>query len=137
MANNGERGRIMKQNCLIMISTKVDGKKSEYTVEGEVEILLRSAYLSYCENQSVVKVFLCGEKAEINREGDYALSLCLETGKTTQGRIGIAGNSGENSTYTHKIESRIAENFIAARFRYDLIIAAEKQEMELNLFVKI
>lgn len=122
--------------CTVMISTKADGQNTEIVREGEMELFPRTAQLTYREENALVRVFLQGEKAEVHREGDYTLSLFLERGKTTKGKIGIGGNDGEISTKTHAIEYKIAEDFAVVRLRYDLLIGQELQEMELRLLAK-
>ncbi|MBQ8343101.1 MAG: DUF1934 family protein [Clostridia bacterium] len=125
------------QACQVMISTKADGTGNEIIREGEMDIFPRSANLVYREENALVKLSLHDAKAEIVREGDYTLSLFLESGKTTKGTIGINGNNGEILTKTHAVEYKIAENYVVTRLAYDLLIGTEKQEMELRLLAKI
>ena len=125
------------QACTVMISTKTDGTGNEIVREGQIELLPRKANLVYREDNAVVRVSLCGNKATVVREGDYRLSLFLEDGKTTKGEIGIGDNVGEILTQTHKIESKITETYVAACLQYDLLISAERQQMELRLLAKI
>jgi len=125
------------RSCTVMISTKADGQNSEIVREGEMELFPRAAKIVYHEENALVKVSLQGENAEVIRDGDYSLALFLESGKTTAGKIGIGGNSGEISTVTHAIEYKIAEDFAVVRLRYDLLIGAERQKMELRLLAKV
>ena len=119
-----------------MISTKTDGTGNEIVRDGQMELFPRTANLVYREENATVKVSLSGEKATIVREGDYKLSLFLENGKTTKGEIGIGENVGEIWTQTHRIESKITENYVVACLQYDLLITGERQQMELRLLAK-
>ena len=125
------------QACQVMLSTKADGAGNEILREGKIEIFPRATNLVYHEDNAVVKISLHGERAEVVREGDYTLSLVLKSGETTKGKIGINGNEGEILTKTYAVEYKIAENYVVAHLKYDLLISGEKQEMELRLLAKI
>ena len=123
--------------CNVMLSTKTDGVGNETIRDGEIEIFPRAANLIYRDDNAIVKLSLHGERVEVCREGDYTLSLFLQNGKTTEGEIGIGGNSGKILTKTHAIDYKITEDYVVARLRYDLLIGTERQEMELSLLAKI
>ena len=122
--------------CKVMLSTKTDGVDNEIVRDGEFEIFPRAANIIYREDHALVKMSLFGEKSEIVREGDYTLSLSLESGKTTKGSIGIGGSAGDILTETQSIEYKIAEDFVVALLVYDLIIGEERQSTEVRLLAK-
>ena len=121
------------KKCRMQISTITDGNRQEISREGEFLLLPRSAVLCYKEDATQVTIRLDGEKALVERIGDYYLSLRLENGKTTEGILGIGGGEGKILSQTHEIEYRISERMLVLSLVYDLIFGEERQKMHLRL----
>jgi uncharacterized beta-barrel protein YwiB (DUF1934 family) len=121
------------KKCRIQISTITDGNRQEIVREGEFLLLPRSAVLCYNEDSTQVNIRIDSEKALVERNGDYYLSLRLEKGKTTEGILGIGGNEGKILSQTHELEYRISESMLVLSLVYDLIFGDERQKMHLRL----
>lgn len=121
------------KRCRLTIVTVVDGQETSITREGEMEFSTALISLRYTEENAVVSMQLQGEVATVERCGDYALRLRLESGRMTSGEIGIGGASGEIETFTHVVQYSATEHSVLVSLKYDLIITGEKQTMQLRL----
>lgn len=127
------------QVCQITIATSVDGaRETSVSYTGTIDTSKLGVYsLQYLENQANVCMRIDRESVEIEREGDYSLSLRLKQGVTCSGSIGIGGSSGEVQTKTYLLEWKESKDSILLLLKYDLIISGEKQRMKLRLHGKI
>jgi len=124
------------RSCWISITTVADGRETKFSTEGKMEITPLGARLTYAEENAQIGLELLENEAKIVRMGDYTLSLALKQGEQASGSIGIAGSSGDISTYTHKLAYSAQENSLLISLRYDLTISGEKQEMRLRIYAK-
>ena len=91
------------------IVTTVDGQASQKTWEAECELGADFARIEYRDEQALVKVFLRGNKAEIERIGDYGLKMSFQEGKVTPVVLEIAGNVGEITAQTYRLGYLLSE----------------------------
>ena len=75
--------------------------------------------------------------AQIEREGDYTLSLPLRENQLCKGRIGIMGSEGDVGVFAHKVSYSISSDSLLLSFHYDLIFGEEKQEMKLRILSRL
>lgn len=119
--------------CRLAITTTAEGVENSIDREGEMELSLSKVLLRYREENAFVFIKLEGETAEIERQGDYTLRLCLKRGKLAKGKIGLGGDDGEIETFAHRVLYFVSKDSILLSLHYDLIISGEKQEMKLRL----
>ena len=124
------------RKCNLTITTAVDGQEQEFATRGEMELSLASALLRYREENAITLLKLYGNRASVQREGDYTLSLQLTEQALTDGSLGIGGGAGEIKTYTHKVGYSVGKDSLLAVLHYDLIIGGEKQEMKLRILAR-
>ena len=124
------------QACKLSITTTADGVENSITREGEMELSLSQVSLRYREENALVCIRLQGESAEIERQGDYTLALCLIRGERSTGKIGLGGSCGEIETCAHKVSYSISKDSLLLSLHYDLLISGEKQEMKLRLIAR-
>lgn len=125
------------QKCKVSITTTVDGQENSITREGKLFLAVGSALLEYNDQTAVVHLKVDGERAEIERCGDYSMRLVLEKGKLSDGSLGIGDSQGEIRTFAHKINYSIAKNSLLLLLHYDLLIGKEVQKMKIRLTAKM
>ena len=125
------------QACKLTITTLVDGQKTEFSCQGELELSTFTAILRYREENAIVTLSWNGESVSIDRQGDYTLRLFLQRGARTVGSIGIGGNEGEVEVETHRLDYAVRKNSLLAMLHYDLIIGGEAQRMQLRISARI
>ena len=59
------------KKCRVTIITAVDGQENTIVREGEMQLSTASAILIYREENAATRIYLEGEKANIERIGDY------------------------------------------------------------------
>ena len=121
------------QECRLTITTKTDEQENTVIHDGEMELSPSLITLRYQEENAMVFLQLQGEKATIERRGDYSLRLTLIRGEMQPGEIGIGSSSGEILTYTHKVAYSITKDSLLLSLHYDLIMSGEPQKMKLRL----
>ena len=119
--------------CKLTIITNTDGQENSITRNGEMEISQSSLVLRYREENAMVYLRIEGDSAQIERQGDYSLKLCLKQNVLTQGEIGIGGSNGSLQTLAHEIAYSKSEQAILVTLQYDLIIGQETQKMRLRI----
>lgn len=123
--------------CYLTITTTADGVETELSREGEIELSVNKTVLVYKEEQAIVRFTLQGERALVERQGDYSMRLCLERGKKCEGALGLGGAEGLIYTYTYRVAYSIGNNSLLASLRYDLLINDEPQEMKIRLLARL
>jgi hypothetical protein len=124
------------QKCKITITTMADGAPSDFSANGEMELKEGSAKLRYEDKGTIVDIALLDGRFYIKRVGEYTLSLCLENGRKTEGKLGIFQSEGVVHTFTEKLEYSIKKGSLLLFAHYDLIIGEEVQKMQIRLFAK-
>lgn len=122
--------------CSVSVTTVADGVETKFDYTGEMSLGLQSVQIRWKETQAEVLLSVKEDTAEIKRAGDYSLNLFLKKGATLVGRIGISGSEGEVQTYTRYFAYSIREKSALLSFKYDLIIGAEKQRMEIRILAR-
>ncbi|MBO5412026.1 MAG: DUF1934 family protein [Clostridia bacterium] len=125
------------QECMIEISTTVDGVETRIKRKGGLKLSVGEVKLFYLDEQAEVTLLLQGETATIDRKGDYTLHLVLENGKITQGVLGIRGAEGEMQALTHKITYSVTQNSLLASLKYALLLGGEPQEMQIRISARL
>ena len=125
------------QACKLTITTAVDGQKTEFSCQGELELSTFGAKLQYRQENALVTLIWEGESVSIERKGDYTLKLLLQRGTRTIGSIGIGGNEGKVEVEAHRVEYAVSKNSLLAMLHYDLIIGGEAQRMQLRISARI
>jgi uncharacterized beta-barrel protein YwiB (DUF1934 family) len=126
---------VMKK-CKLTITTVVDGQQSSIVRDGEVDASVQKVQLLYREENAVVCIQLHGDRAIVQRQGDYSLQLHLVPEQKTVGEIGIGGSAGEIETFTHAVQYSVSEHSLLLSLKYDLLISGETQKMQLRLLGK-
>lgn len=121
------------QKCSLTIVTVADGQESNFVCVAEMELTPLSACLHYIQEGAKTVVRFAEKKVTIQREGDYSMQLCLEEGKTLQGKLTIGGNEGIIPVHTQKIAYAITDKSLLASLQYRLIFEGGAQEMKLRL----
>ena len=124
------------KTCVLTITTATDGQENTITRKGEMQLGLSGICLQYREEHTKVSIQIQGERAQIDRQGDYSLHLDLERGKQQKGAIGIAGSIGEVNTYAYKIAYLQKEDCILLLLHYDLDFSGEIQKMKLRILAR-
>lgn len=125
------------KKCDLTITTTADGVENSITRKGEIELFVTSATVRYTEENAAVCIRLEGERAVIERQGDYSMRLELESGRRRFGTLGINGAEGEIETFTERIQYSIGKDSLLLSMRYDLLVGDEPQKMKIRLFAKI
>ena len=131
-----KKGEKRMNACRVNLTTTVDGRETAISREGEFSLSPSNVYLRYHEENAVVTIKLQGNQAEVDRQGDYSLQLCLQEGVWTKGTLGIGGNSGEIETFAHQIAYSESKHSLLLFLRYDLRISGETQMMKLRIMAR-
>jgi uncharacterized beta-barrel protein YwiB (DUF1934 family) len=131
--NSVERGM---QSCKLTITTAVDGRETEFSCQGELVLSARKAILRYRQEEASIELYLDGQSAKIEREGDYSLSFCLQSGMETKGKLSFGCNDGEMNVFTHRVAYSIGKDSLLASLHYDLLFGEERQEMKLRILAR-
>ena len=123
----------MRNASKVTITTSADGRENTIVRDGEMELSLQSAFLSYREENAIVMIKFQGDYAEIERQGDYTLRLNLKRNEITKGSIGLGGSEGEIQVITRKLSYSVTKDALLASLHYDLLFGAEIQSMKLRL----
>lgn len=126
----------MMKKCRVTITTVVDGQENMIVREGEMELSTASATLVYREENAATRIYLEGEKVDIERIGDYTMRLHLIRGQLTDGEIGLGGASGGIQSFTHRIQYSATEQSLLLSLGYDLMISGETQRMQIRLMAR-
>ena len=126
----------MMKKCRVTITTVVDGQENTIVREGEMEFSTASATLVYREENAATRIYLEGEKADIERIGDYTMRLHLIRGQLTDGEIGLGGASGGIQSFTHRIQYSATEQSLLLSLGYNLMISGETQRMQIRLMAR-
>ncbi len=121
------------QTCYLTITSTTDGEERSFFLEGEWLSAKDSAKICYRDDEAAVTLFVQGERAEIERRGDYTFRLPLERGSATVGSLGIGDSEGELRLYTHKIQHSVRGNSLLLLLEYDMLLGEETQKMKLRL----
>lgn len=124
------------KRCRLTITTTVDGRATEFSCEGQLSLSVRSAALQYQQDGANVSLVLNGERAKIERNGDYSLRLFLESGEKTGGALILGGNEGGIQVFTHHVSYSITKNSLLLSLHYDLLFETDKQEMKLRILAR-
>lgn len=124
------------KRCRLTITTTVDGRATEFSCEGQLSLSVRSATLQYLQDGANVLLVLDGERAKIERIGDYSLHLFLESGEKTDGALILGGNEGGIQVFTHQVSYSITKNSLLLSLHYDLLFETDKQEMKLRILAR-
>lgn len=119
------------KNYRLLLKSIVDGESSLLSVDAELEVVDGKTCLRYRQEPADICVTFHQDKAWIERQGDYALRLCLCEGERTEGELGIGGSVGALQTHAHAVECDFSDGELSARLRYDLLFGEELQKMEL------
>lgn len=125
------------EECRLSITTQANGEENGIIRKGKILLSPLSAQINYCEENAEVCLKLQNNRAIIERVGDYTLSLLLEEGKQTEGKIGIAGSMGNVGVYTHRVSYSSSKDSVLLSLHYDLLFGEEKQVMKLRLLARI
>jgi uncharacterized beta-barrel protein YwiB (DUF1934 family) len=121
------------KDCRLTITTVVNNEENSIMRKGKMQLSPLFAELIYEENGAQVHLKVEKDCAYVERQGDYTLSLCLQQGKQTVGRIGILGSEGEVGVSAYKVAYSIGKDSFMLSLHYDLLFGEEKQEMKLRL----
>ena len=124
------------KKCSVTITSSVDGRENSFHLNGEMELSAFGATLHYKDGEAFVSLELQGEKAEIERNGDYTLKICLERGRVCNGVLGIGGNEGAIQSLAHKISYSVKDGSLLAVLHYDLLLGDEPQKMKLRIMAR-
>ena len=127
-----EKCRKMMKKCRVTITTVVDGQENTITRMGEMEFS-PEVTLIYREENGATRIYLAGEKADIERIGDYTMHLYLARGELTDGEIGLGGVSGGIQSFAHRIQYSVTAQSLLLVIHYDLMISGEVQKMQIRL----
>ena len=125
-------GEIM-QDCTLTILSKADGRETKSHRSGKIEITAEEIRLAYAEENAFVTITLQDSRAKVRREGDYALALDLQKGKTCEGELGLGGSSGTIRTKTRQIFYTLKEKSLLLTLQYDLLFGDDAQAMSLRI----
>ncbi len=118
--------------CKLTIRTTVDGQESKVVRMGKLTVEEEKILLFYREENAQVQLLLCGDKATVERKGDYELYLPLEKGDSV-GRLGLGGSTGELPLATHCVDYAYKGGKLTLSLVYDLGFGKEKQRMQLQI----
>ena len=122
------------QTCKFTITTAVDGEENTLIKQGSIDFSQEGVVLRYEDEGAKVCIRLQKGKADVLRQGDYSLSLPLEEGKTTDGRLGLGGADGTIAVQTYTVKYAKDGKVFKLALRYDLLFSREeRQRMQLNL----
>ena len=123
--------------AILDIVTAVDGQETQKTWDAICDFGTTSVAIEYRDEQSLVKMLIKDGRAEIERKGDYGLTMSFEEGKATKVILEIAGNVGEISAETYRLGYLLSEKSCMVHLHYALIFSeTEKQEINLRLHAK-
>lgn len=125
------------QACRLTITTVADGQENSIVRVGALDLAFGRVVVQYNEDQAKVCISLQGERAILERNGDYSLRLQLTKDAEDIGYIGMTGTTGEIRTYTKKIAYSTTKDSLLLSLHYDLIFGEERQEMRLRLYAKL
>ena len=125
------------QACKLTITTAVDGQETTLARAGQIEISDGKATLTYQEETAQVSISLQKGEAVVERQGDYALTLFLQQGKTLEGKIGLGESSGVVAVKTYHVKYSIERNLFRLALRYDLLFGEGIQKMQLRIRAQI
>ena len=119
------------------IITAVDGQETKKTWDAICEFGTTDVNIEYRDEQALVKMLIKHGRVEIERKGDYGLTMSFEEGKPTKVILEIAGNVGEIDAETYRLGYLISEKSCMLQLHYALIFSeTEKQEINLRLHAK-
>lgn len=121
------------QTCKLTILTIVDGQETKILRFGRLETVNEAIFLQYKEENASIKLILEKNTAKIERIGDYSLCLSLVPSQVTQGSLGIGGNKGDISVYTHLVQWNRRETEVEIDLHYQLLFGEEPQTMKLHI----
>ena len=121
------------KKCFLTIASAVDGKENTFSYEAELEISASSAVLRYGEEGGETELRFEKGEAQIERTGDYGLSLRLKEGERTRGTLSVAGADGNIEVQAARVGYSIGKNSLLAFLKYSMLFENEIQEMSLRL----
>ena len=124
------------KRCKVTITTAVDGRETEFSCVGTLDLSARIVKLCYSEENASVSLILDGETAQVERNGDYSLRLFLKRGKENEGALGFGENAGQIKVYTHRVAYSIGRDSVLASLHYDLLFGEDRQEMKLRVLAR-
>jgi uncharacterized beta-barrel protein YwiB (DUF1934 family) len=113
-----------------------DGRKTTTVCEGIYHEEDGKITLAYADDNAETLLVFDKDVVQVERKGDYSLSLRLKENELTSGFLGINGGQGEISTYTHKLAYSSNKRVFLAILHYDLLFSTDPQSMKLRLSVK-
>lgn len=125
------------RKCRLSITTVADGKETNFSQNGEIDVLDSSINIRYKDENALVSIIIKEKETQIIRQGAYSLRLLLREGEETLGSLGIQNSEGELKTYTKRISYSQRKDSLLLSMSYLLLFADEPQEMKLNIFAKI
>lgn len=125
------------RNCRVTITTIAGGEENSIIRKGEMQLSSRTATVCYLEEDAKICLKVEENCVDIERKGDYTLSLHLLQGKQNKGRLGIMGSDGEIGVHTHKVAYSIGEDFLLLSLHYDLLFGEDKQQMQLRMLARL
>ena len=135
---NVEKSRKWRmEQCRLTITTVENGEESSILRVGKMQLTPLSAQISYKEADAIIHLSVENNSAQIERKGDYTLSLPLREKQLCKGRIGIMGSEGDVEVFAHKVSYSISRNSLLLSLHYDLIFGEEKQEMKLRILSRL
>ena len=124
------------RGCKVTITTVADGQEHTIIRDGEAELGIGEITVKYREENADIVLRLTGNRAEIERVGDYSLSLALEEGAVCEGRIGLGDSYGSVQTLAHKVAYVVRKDAVMLSLHYDLIFGEEPQTVKLRLLAR-
>ncbi len=121
------------KKCFLTIASAVDGKENTFSYEAELELSASSAVLRYMEEGGETELRFEKGEAQIERRGDYGLSLRLKEGERTRGTLSVAGADGEIEVQAARVGYSIGKNSLLASLKYSMLFENEIQEMSLRM----
>lgn len=124
------------QACQLTITTTIEDRESKLSVKGEMELSLLCAKLVYKDENAVVTIQIDEKSVEIQRVGDYSLTLSLIEKKQTKGSLGILGATGDIAVYTDKLSYSVGTNSVLMLAQYTLLVNGQPQKTTIRLQAK-
>ncbi len=119
--------------CKLTIVTSVDGGEEKIVRMGRIERLSDGVQLVYREESARVSLLLQKGTVTVRREGDYALTLFLKKGETTEGEMCIGGSVGNLPIQTYLLEYDLHDERVEIRLGYRLLFGDDSQDMQLQI----
>ncbi len=119
--------------CKLTIVSSADEQTSKTVRMGKWENADEGVRLFYREASAQVELVISGDRATVNRQGDYSLRLPLIVGAQTQGMLCVSGSEGALPVYTRSVTCVNRRDGFELLLEYELLFGEERQRMILKI----